>query len=243
MIEINAPTQEAAPQLAPRSNPTAAEIEKALNRYPYFVRISDASEADVAALIDSLRALDSPPTTVSRIEVDLKKVAEAESTGATRLSRSAVAMEAHTDSTFAPRPHEVIALHFIRPAAEGGDTIVAPIDDILAVLDAETVAWLEKTSFQFNKISAPVLDHGRIRFNWVQMEKSAGPSGISEADAPILDNLRDAVDRASITHQFRAEAGEIVLINNRRALHSRTAFSPGSDRLMMRYRFNSDRID
>ena len=231
-----------APEMDAQEAQDPAKLIAALNTYPYFVRIVGGAPTEetrqteqlISPLVDGREA----ETTISRIEINPESQKE-EGSG-TRQSRSADAMDAHTDSSYRPHQHELLVFQHVRADASGGDSVIIALEDILEHVSDEDVELLEQTKFRFIKIGAPVLSRigaaRHVRFNITQIKKSnPGLAKHPEFEA-LLERFVVASREKARRFQFRAQPGETLMINNLRTLHGRTALAPDSDRLMMRIR-------
>ncbi len=227
-------------------------VFRALLYYPYYVVLTDLDLSDDAepllALVENLERVsgatpqDEP---VSFTEVRVAPDEAAEGGAVTRFSRTHEALAAHTDSSYAERPHELVAFHCVRADAEGGETIMTPVDDILRALPNRFAEILRRPIFPFAENDAPILARAggveTVRYYRRQLDLSAEQRG-ARFDAETLAAL-DALDRVLAQfaerpgpHRFALAPGEILLMNNLRALHARTGFKATSDRLIFRVR-------
>ncbi len=165
---------------------------------------------------------------------------------ATSFSTTADELEAHTDSSFMPRPDEFVAFQFKDVDPVGGDTIILPVDDVLARLSAADRAAARATEFFFGNSFHTILtgDDGRpsIRFYRVQLDQSAGGALIRPDRIALADAVSAAAAARHEDYRFHAKPGQTVLINNTKCLHSRTAFDPASNRVMFRVRAHTPLI-
>ena len=223
-----------------------ADVVAALNVYPYFIvltgRAAEENPYFTVALAIAMTASpeDRAAMTIVPVRYD-PKTAETEGK-TTSFSATADALEAHTDSSFLIRPHELIAFQFVQTAPGGGDTVILPVENFLGRLTEAERADAGALDFPFGNgmhtaVTRDAAGAPSIRFYRTQIDKSAGGAVRREDRRRLADALS-----ASARHEdyrFHAEAGEIVLINNAKALHSRTAYDPASGRLMWRVRCHS----
>lgn len=180
---------------------------------------------------------------VSRTRVEIDPNADL-STGVTRYSRTHKALKLHTDSSYDAVPHELIAFQMVRPDFEGGQTVVAPLEDVTALLDEADIVALHKTPIPFGKKSYPILwrhrgvDHIRFYDQQILTALRHG-AGIDEAAKSALRPLLRTLKSTEAFQTFELGAGETLFMHNTRALHGRTAFSPDSKRLMFRIRMHA----
>ncbi len=177
---------------------------------------------------------------VSKTRVEIDPDADV-STGVTRYSRTNRALKLHTDSSYDPVPHELVAFQMVRPDFQGGKTIIAPIEDVLAQLSEPDIIALHKVRVPFGSKSYPILWRSRgvhhIRF-YDQQILTALKKGV-HLDDLARDALRPLLKAMKLVEQFQMfdlGAGETLFLHNSRALHGRTGFAPDSKRLMLRIR-------
>ncbi len=158
-------------------------------------------------------------------------------TNSDQLGYTSAGIDLHTDQPFLARPPRYQLLHGLVTAPRGGDTILADGDAAarwLAANDADAFETLLHTPVpfvrrqkQFEKtLSAPVLerrgDRLFVRCSYFTMRPPrlsfAHVTGFYRAYARFLDVLR--------THHVRTrlEPGDVLLYDNHRMLHGRTAF-------------------
>ena len=180
---------------------------------------------------------------VSRTRVEIDPNADL-STGVTRYSRTHKALKLHTDSSYDPVPHELIAFQMVRPDFVGGLSVLAPVEDVIARLRKPELVALHKTPIPFGKRSYPILwrsrgnDHIRFYDQQILTALKSG-SGINEVAKAALRPLLNALKSPDCGQTFELGAGETLFIHNSRALHGRTAFSKESKRLMFRIRIHA----
>ncbi|MFC4588598.1 TauD/TfdA family dioxygenase [Sphaerisporangium corydalis] len=143
----------------------------------------------------------------------------------------------HTDAQYHRRPEDVVCLFVVRPAAEGGDTLLLTARDAVAALAREPMA-------------RPVLDSlSRPIWSWTPPEVFSGPGEAArQAPVPVLpgdgtmrwrrDNLARlcppqaraaAVLESSLRRapavRIRQRPGDVIVIDNHRTLHARSTFT------------------
>ncbi len=159
----------------------------------------------------------------------------------TAYSRTNAALALHTDSSYKPAPHELVAFQMVHADATGGDTTLMSVETILQSIDPEIATLLARPIFPFGKGDFPILwQQGgapRIRYYRNQINNAvlqgAHLSGVARSAIDALDNV---LDRADLRAQFRLEEGDILFLDNTRVLHGRTGFDSDSNRLMYRVR-------
>lgn len=218
---------------------------KPLQQPPYCLLLKGPLPSeDPSSLIKFLRKTnvlteDIEPPSVTRIEVSSDSACAAGSF--TRKSRTSQDLAPHTDTSFRAVPHDLLAFQFVRVDSEGGESVLVSINDVLSQLRPALEAGLRKAAFPFGNSLWPILvgygERAEIRYNRDQIELSASRVGIDTSNIKsLLDEFDAILGVESKRIQFRAEAGEILLINNKKCLHGRSSINPGSDRLLIRIR-------
>jgi L-asparagine oxygenase len=163
---------------------------------------------------------------------------------------STVDLELHVEMAFSRYRSDYVALLCLREDHNGvAGTTISSIDSMLPTLDAAAIRTLRQPRFR-TKVDASfragddlpgdewvdpicVLDgpperpHLRVDF--------AETEGTDQTAQVALRALRAAADRTRIVVQLRA--GDLLVIDNHRALHGRTPFMPrydGADRWLLR---------
>ena len=223
-----------------------------LNNYPHFFILRGPPPIDTPdltiAISQAIARVGSHPyiqstellNKVSKTRVEIDPEADV-LTGVTRYSRTNRALKLHTDSSYDPAPHELVAFQMVRPDFQGGKTIVAPVEDILSHLSEPEIVALHKTRIPFGSKCYPVLWRSKgvhhIRF-YDQQIMSALNKGIhlDEPEKNALRPLLKVVKQVEQFQMFDLGAGETLFLHNSRALHGRTGFASDSKRLMLRIR-------
>ncbi|MFF5979338.1 TauD/TfdA family dioxygenase [Streptomyces olindensis] len=145
-------------------------------------------------------------------------------------------LEAHTERSGVPNPPRLMLLVCLRPAAEGGDVLVADGHDVLASLSAdsrEAPVMLSKPRTAYFGAGAghptqvfTVHADGRVS---VRLRQD-GLARWSPVVHSYLPSLRRAV--AGCQRRLRLQPGQGYLVDNHRWLHARTRFS--GNRLCLR---------
>lgn len=178
---------------------------------------------------------------ISRVEaMDLPRRDPA---GREILSTTAGVFPLHTDDTFVARPARYVLMYCWKAdAAGGGVSQLAHVRDLLPQLAGQSRAHLREAVFASPFGPAPVLwgDAASatpcIRFNhrdFASFGERYGP--VLTADrVRILDEVLVAARACAV--DVRLAAGDCLVVDNHRVLHGRTAFDPGSGRLLKRLR-------
>lgn len=232
-----------APVVRARSLDDAAlrrEIIRRLQACPFHLILRSRHDAFAPAAVEALMAALAPDARLSltRIEIDAEEAAKA--TLGTRYSRTNQPLALHTDTAHVPRPHSLVGFQMIRAdPAGGGRSILVPVAEVVAGLDAADVAMLREPHFDFGRGPVPILwgpPHApSMRYYRAQLDARAGTEQPA-ATAALLDRLDARLAALAPARTFDLLPGDLLLINNHKALHGRTGFPEISDRLMLRYR-------
>lgn len=153
------------------------------------------------------------------------------------------AVPPHTDEPFRYMPPGLLILGCVRPATEGGDTILVDgfqIGERLRREDPEAFDLLCRPNHVFIRYHAGTLDE-RMRGKVISVDDRGAVCGIrlhTRSTAP-LDVPSEAVPAYFAAHRalvalamapenqirLRLKAGDVAVLDNHRVLHSRTAFS------------------
>ncbi|PKL76116.1 MAG: hypothetical protein CVV27_11910 [Candidatus Melainabacteria bacterium HGW-Melainabacteria-1] len=148
----------------------------------------------------------------------------------------------HTDCADHAEPSDTVLLLCQQPAVSGGESFVAPLDEILKHLSLSDLLALQAPRFYFRYGYLPVLSASkglhRIRYNRLMFEMFQPPEQLAELN-PLLDRLDQAIQ--AVAFHFRLTAGDCLILDNQRSVHGRTAFEPAAEsaRLMKRVRLSS----
>ncbi|MGP4001357.1 TauD/TfdA family dioxygenase [Streptomyces sp. 8N706] len=159
-----------------------------------------------------------------------------------------VLLELHTEDGFHPNPPHFLSLLCLRGDHDGvAATVTGGIGDVLPSLDAETVAALRRPEFRTRFSTSFVPDeavemltdpmpvlHGfgeypdlRVDFNGTIATTPRAQTALDQLEHAIMRSLKGLVLRP----------GELIILDNRRAVHGRTDFTPrydGTDRWLRR---------
>lgn len=225
---------------------TAEHITDALKRPPFFLVLKGLpATTDRSATVNLARAISAIGTgqaskvSFTRVEINLEK--SSKHGFSTSTSRTHLPMDVHTDSSYDPKPHELVAFQMVRTSDQGGQSTLVSLEDVLPHLDRTTFEVLQQAIFPFGDKTLPILwPHDtawRIRYYRTQMEASAGLMGQLSLDAMAATHILDGIlKRDDLTYATALQAGDILFLNNTRVLHGRTGFDPNSSRLMYRIR-------
>ena len=155
------------------------------------------------------------------------------------LSTTADAMACHTDDSFSEEPVAGVLLH-CAIKGDGGETILARLNELLLDLPEEVIATLEEHLFPAPTGWRPILTRSRkeIRFSAYEIEKMvAGGMPLRARGKEAVGALNISLKRVSKTHSLLP--GDCIVIDNKRVLHGRYAFRSEKPRLLFRIRLDS----
>ena len=236
----------------------ARSIGAALSTYPHYVVVNGyPAIEDRTNLINLSKAIGAigakQPISgfgrPSKEKISFTKVqinsAKAKAGGeVTQYSRTHLALPPHTDSSYMPRPHELVAFQCIVSDQAGGESILIPVADLLPRLYREVVTLLRAPVYPFGNHLYPILagetGNEQIRYYRAQIDRilEAGASPLSDKHRAAIETLDAVLQPTGQFSQFHLQAGQIVFMHNHRVLHGRTGFSPESDRLLYRVRLH-----
>lgn len=155
------------------------------------------------------------------------------------LSTTNLAIPCHTEDYFMPAPSDIVIFQCIRQDNEGGRSILAYLENILSNLHEEVLNYLKMCEYPsyFGKVAIiQEDDYGKfqIRFNRGTLNKASTMTGLKllpEYEAALCQ-LDLAVNKSQIS--FNLQPYDVWIVNNKRALHGRTALSKGTNRLLKR---------
>lgn len=166
------------------------------------------------------------------------------------------ACEAHSDESSKLVPEDIVLLSCVRPARDGGASCVWPASDLEAFVRArpggrDLVEVLREPSFPFGGrlrnpprvLRAPILfGADGIRFRLGSLEDGLEVTG-QELAGPRKQALAELMHAIEAIDPFRnaLEADDLLIMLNRRVLHSRTDFTD-RDRLLLRTRCFNDAV-
>lgn len=149
----------------------------------------------------------------------------------------------HTDCSDFEHPPNTVLLLCEQPARQGGESLLAHLDDFLPELGFADLLELQRPAFLFRRAFWPILskqgEQVQIRYNRMMFEIFQRLQNI-ELDEDQLQAL-DHLDQAIAAHQvtFALKQGDCLIIDNQRLVHGRTAFETDhSPRLYKRARLH-----
>lgn len=141
-------------------------------------------------------------------------------------------MEFHTDH---PRAW-LIAWHCVRQSSEGGYSLLKDGHKALAMLDEDTKGRLREVTMGSHKVFEgdlerwPVVRDDLDCKDWIYYTPWLRRDGAE----PALDAFAAALEQVETT-RIRLEPGQVLLINNTRMLHGRSAIGGDKDRVLVRH--------
>lgn len=234
---------------------TAADLVAALQRPPYFAclrGLPPRGEREPVATISQLMAITEPtPPNMTReklLKVSFTHVRinpdRVQNSGtSTAYSRTNQPLSLHTDSSYNPAPHALVAFQMVQSDPGGGDTVLATVDDIVAALSMDQVDILCEPRFPFGKGRAPVLvkrPSGYVmRYYRNQIDASVEKGAeLDDEGRAALDALDAVLQGPAARWRFHLASGEVLFLHNHKILHGRTGFASDSTRLMYRFRMH-----
>ena len=152
-----------------------------------------------------------------------------------QLGYTDAAIELHTDQPFLDDPPRYQLLQGIRRADEGGDTILADGHAAISYLesiDADAAARLRTTPVRFHRkqrafertVVAPIVDGARIRSSYFTLAPHRLPFAEMSSWYRAHDRFVRLVRDRRYQYRFRIDPGDVLVYDNHRMLHGRTAF-------------------
>ncbi|MFE0020226.1 TauD/TfdA family dioxygenase [Amycolatopsis sp. NPDC059021] len=156
-------------------------------------------------------------------------------------------LELHVEDTFHPFRPDFLTLHCLRGDHElAGLTVVGSMRGVLPSLDESTVDILRQPRFR-TRLSTSFTGSGPARY----APASAILTGpVADPDVSVVFGATESLDedadaallalRAAVMAELRGtvlEPGDLMIVDNRRAVHGRTGFRPrydGTDRWLRR---------
>lgn len=146
------------------------------------------------------------------------------------------ALDFHTDHHRA----DLILWHCLQQTSAGGETLLA--DGLAAFLSLpvetratlETVLLFEHSVFQGDASTHPLVEPGEPRPKLYCSFWFPDVPALTDAQRQAMDTFHGAVRRHQVA-KLRLAPGDVLLIDNRRILHGRTAITGSRDRHLVRH--------
>ena len=226
-----------------------SELVRRLSRPPYFFVHHDPNLVSDPEETKALLAPLAPEQRLSFTRVQIDQEAAARESKGTRYSRTNQPLAFHTDSAHARRPHSLVAFAMVRPDRNGGGlSSVVCANDVVARLSAATRNALRQRCHDFGRgpmrvlwaqQAAPSIRYYRTQLQECALRKNEG----IVKHGPALEELDQVLAELIEQTSFALDAGDILFVNNQKALHARGGFASNSDRLMLRYRLRVREIE
>ncbi|OUS27739.1 hypothetical protein A9Q98_09035 [Thalassotalea sp. 42_200_T64] len=225
------------------------QLSASINQAPYFALIKGAGDLDVDPKASDLYKLvsqlnkinDTPAMKLSVTRVAINQSAAKVTDSVTRYSRQPGALKLHTDSSYMDNPHAILAFQCIVADPNGGETILMAIDDIIDNISDTNKKLLSAKVFPFAKNKSSILakdEYGEwnIRFYKTQLEQSLEKPALAQKYLDAIGELEASI--ADEKHHFRTkmQPGDMILVNNLKALHGRSNIEAESPRVIYRVR-------
>jgi hypothetical protein len=150
----------------------------------------------------------------------------------------------HTDGTDWPDPNDLTCLLCVRPDGDGGgrsrllsEGAIREVSEPWADLLADPLPWAIAEELGGGIHWAPVLSDGGVR--WLRFtvdEARRRGASVSEEVSSKLDEFARALEAARSLIEIDLNAGDLLIIDNRRCLHARSpvAGQDSSQRFLLR---------
>ncbi len=156
------------------------------------------------------------------------------------LSGHHAAFPLHSDEAFAIRPCRYVLLHCWSADPEGGgQSLLARRERIEALADAAILNGLLSLRLDYPCGPSSTLSAGLMRYNRLEVEGHG-----QRRQGRLEAQTQEWLDRFDATFAVAAESvtlapGDLLIVDNHRTLHGRTAFAAGSPRLLKRVRVDA----
>lgn len=231
----------------------AVKLIALLRESPHWlVLVTERSPIDLNEILNILAAMGQhnaaiggalPRISKTKIRVDPQQ--SARKGNVTRYSRTPDALPLHTDCSNQSVPPNLVAFAMERPDPQGGgESVMLSASDLVHDLPEHLVRLLRQPVFPFTSQKRyPILqgqgDDLRIRYYRQQVNSALDkqcllPNNLRNA----LAELEHCLEQSKRSVRFAMQAGEVVIMDNRRVLHGRSAMSANSPRLMHRFRLS-----
>ena len=231
----------------------AAELIAGLRVAPHWlVLVTEQNPIDLDRVINVLTAMgqrdattgsDLPRISKTKIRVDAKQFARQGKV--TRYSRTPDALPLHTDCSNKTIPPNLVAFAMERPDPQGGgESVILSAADLVHELPEDLISLLRQPVFPFvGEKRYPILQgegsDWRIRYYRNQINSALGEQCILSDDLrEALDELERYLEVSKQSVRLALQPGEVLIMDNQRVLHGRSAMPADSPRLMHRFRLS-----
>jgi gamma-butyrobetaine dioxygenase/trimethyllysine dioxygenase len=155
-----------------------------------------------------------------------------------QLGYTNAAVDAHTDQPYLEKPPRYQALHSIRAAEAGGESLVVDVlrafhylqslDSLAAKLIAETPVHFYRKQKAFERsLKSPLVTlepEFMVRYSYFTMAPHQLPFDRMEAWYRAYDRFARIVRSPGFQYRFLLAPGDLLIYDNHRMLHGRTSF-------------------
>jgi hypothetical protein len=158
-------------------------------------------------------------------------------------STTSAALACHSDGANRENPYDVVLMHCVRPAEQGGESHLVPLSALMPRLDARAVVLLRELVYPYHCGRRAILagegENLWIRYNRMDIDfyRERFALRLSADHIWALAHLEDAI--AGLLAEWgslRLSAGDCLVVDNRRVLHGRSAIVDAGNRLLKRVR-------
>ncbi len=196
------------------------------------------------AMAQSGQKLEVEPPRFSSTKVRVDPQEAARKGNVTRYSRTPDALPLHTDCSNKSVPPNLVAFAMERPdSRSGGESVMLSAEDLLHELPEDLVNQLRQPVFPFVGKKLYSILHGegdelRIRYYRNQITSAGTQQNVPDNLTEALDQLDRYLNFSQKSVRFHMQAGDVVIMDNQRVLHGRSAMPDNSERLMHRFRLS-----
>ena len=235
------------------TNEIATELIARLRASPHWlVLVTEQNPIDLDRVVNVLTAMgqvdaativESPRISKTKIRVDAKQLARKGKV--TRYSRTPDALPLHTDCSNKAIPPNLVAFAMERPDPQGGgESVILAATDLVHELPEDLISLLRQPVFPFtDEKRYPILqgqgNDWRIRYYRNQINSALGKQyPLSDQLRAALDALDCALEGSKRSECLALQPGDVLIMDNQRVLHGRSAMPADSPRLMHRFRLS-----
>ena len=157
------------------------------------------------------------------------------------LADTALALAPHTDNPYRLSPPEIQILHCLTKAGLGGQSLLVDGLAVVETLKAESpadydllsripvrFAWTDEDTFL--EAEAPVISAERVRYNPRSFQSvCVDDAAVRDAWLAAFERFGARLEAPAAAVAFDMQPGDMVMMDNRRVLHGRTAFDAAGD--------------